>query len=143
MGDESGVSPACGNDDLWSLCARVCDGTLDDDGMARLEGLLTTDAADRICDSHKGAAMGSEQGTLPVCRDDQLWSLCSRMCDGTLDGEGQARLEGLLEADAASRLFYASYLRMHGQLLRVFRPMVSVSVGDPAIEGGLPNLHET
>ena len=67
--------------------------------------------------------MTNNQGVLPACRAEELWALCSAMCDGTIGEQGLACLESLLAADAANRLFCASYLRMNGQLMRVFRPI--------------------
>src|SRR5450830_1164769 len=66
-------------------------------------------------------AMTDDQRILSACRDEELLSLCSAMCDGTIDETGRARLDALSEADPANRLFCAVYFRMNGQLMRIFR----------------------
>ena len=36
--------------------------------------------------------MTNDQGVFPACQNEALWSLCSAMCDGTIDERGLARL---------------------------------------------------
>ncbi len=75
--------------------------------------------------------MTDNRHILPECRDEEMWLLCSAMCDGTIDAQGLARLESLSEADPSNRLFCAAYMRMNGRLMRMFRPVVAMSAPSP------------
>lgn len=63
-----------------------------------------------------------QRSLLPDCRNEEMWTLCSAMCDGTIDEQQLARLEQFAEDDSSNRLFCAMYMRMNGQLMRTFRP---------------------
>ena len=47
---------------------------------------------------------------------EELSALVAALCDGTIDGEGFARLEQLLAADPAARRWYIAYMDLHGDL---------------------------
>jgi hypothetical protein len=48
--------------------------------------------------------------------DAELWALVESLVDGSATAAGRDRLEALLRADKAARLFYVSYLDLHAQL---------------------------
>ena len=57
--------------------------------------------------------------------DQELWALCSAMCDGTIDAQGVAQLGRMTRGNAANQLFCVAYMRMNGQLMRRFHSLVA------------------
>jgi hypothetical protein len=52
---------------------------------------------------------------------EELWSLTAAMCDGAISPQEVERLESLLRADPQTRLFYATYMDLHGRMHWWFR----------------------
>ena len=48
--------------------------------------------------------------------ENELSRLVGAMCDGTITSDEAARLDVLVQQDAAAREFYNNYLFMHGEL---------------------------
>ena len=57
--------------------------------------------------------------------DDQLWALIAAFCDGTISAEDLDRFRTLLRGSEDARLFFVTYMDLHGRLLWRFRPRTS------------------
>ena len=53
--------------------------------------------------------------------DDQLWALIAAFCDGTISAEDLDRFRTLLRGSEDARLFFVTYMDLHGRLLWRFR----------------------
>jgi hypothetical protein len=56
-----------------------------------------------------------------VSGDDQLWALIAAFCDGAISAEDLDRFRTLLRASEDARLFFVTYMDLHGRLLWRFR----------------------
>ena len=79
----------------------------------------------------------SAHSKLTSAAGDELWTLTSAMCQGTLTPAGAERLESLLQ-DEAARRFYVGYLALHARLLSRWRGADESVVADLAPPDAAP-----
>jgi hypothetical protein len=83
------------------------------------------------------------ENTRSAFPSDELWLLVAAMCDGTITTEECAQLESLLRASDDAKLFYATYVDMHGRMLWRFRGSKGAAAdatSEQNAEASLPSL---